>query len=119
MGIEPTSSAWEAEVLPLNYARLVWSSRIRPVTQVLRCLLVTELVVARKCQPSIGIKVRPAGRPQWICAALGVGFSRREAGTSGVRSKGGGVVPGLGAPRWAARRRVMLSRVRIEIGVPW
>ena len=22
MGIEPTSSAWEAEVLPLNYTRL-------------------------------------------------------------------------------------------------
>ena len=23
MGIEPTSSAWKAEVLPLNYTRLV------------------------------------------------------------------------------------------------
>jgi hypothetical protein len=24
MGIEPTLSAWEAEVLPLNYTREVW-----------------------------------------------------------------------------------------------
>ncbi len=24
MGIEPTLLAWEAKVLPLNYARLVW-----------------------------------------------------------------------------------------------
>jgi hypothetical protein len=26
MGIEPTSSAWKAEVLPLNYTRLTGSS---------------------------------------------------------------------------------------------
>ena len=26
MGIEPTSSAWKAEVLPLNYTRLVLRS---------------------------------------------------------------------------------------------
>ena len=26
MGIEPTSSAWKAEVLPLNYTRLHWLS---------------------------------------------------------------------------------------------
>lgn len=25
MGIEPTTSAWKAEVLPLNYTRKVWS----------------------------------------------------------------------------------------------
>jgi hypothetical protein len=24
MGIEPTSEAWEASILPLNYARSVW-----------------------------------------------------------------------------------------------
>ena len=24
MGIEPTTSAWKAEVLPLNYTRIVW-----------------------------------------------------------------------------------------------
>ena len=24
MGIEPTSSAWKAEVLPLNYTRMKW-----------------------------------------------------------------------------------------------
>ena len=27
MGIEPTLSAWKAEVLPLNYIRLCWSGR--------------------------------------------------------------------------------------------
>ncbi len=27
MGIEPTPSAWKAEVLPLNYTRLVFSHR--------------------------------------------------------------------------------------------
>ncbi len=24
MGIEPTTSAWKAEVLPLNYTRMIW-----------------------------------------------------------------------------------------------
>ncbi len=27
MGIEPTQSAWKAEVLPLNYTRLIFTSR--------------------------------------------------------------------------------------------
>ena len=30
MGIEPTSSAWKAEVLPLNYARLVEGGGFEP-----------------------------------------------------------------------------------------
>lgn len=30
MGIEPTLSAWEAEVLPLNYTRFGRDSSIRP-----------------------------------------------------------------------------------------
>ncbi|GEM_PF-4530295 len=28
MGIEPTSSAWEAEVLPLNYTRIVNTAKV-------------------------------------------------------------------------------------------
>ncbi len=28
MGIEPTSSAWEAEVLPLNYTRIPLEAKI-------------------------------------------------------------------------------------------
>ena len=28
MGIEPTLSAWEVEVLPLNYARSGWMCRV-------------------------------------------------------------------------------------------
>ena len=28
MGIEPTSSAWEAEVLPLNYTRIVNMAKV-------------------------------------------------------------------------------------------
>lgn len=32
MGIEPTPSAWKAEVLPLNYTRLIThASRIKPL----------------------------------------------------------------------------------------
>ncbi len=31
MGIEPTSSAWKAEVLPLNYARKAIASRQNPL----------------------------------------------------------------------------------------
>ncbi len=35
MGIEPTPSAWKAEVLPLNYTRLVIQKpRSSPVTMV-------------------------------------------------------------------------------------
>ncbi len=30
MGIEPTSEAWEASVLPLNYARIGWIIPSRP-----------------------------------------------------------------------------------------
>ena len=30
MGIEPTSSAWKAEVLPLNYTRLVYFVHLQP-----------------------------------------------------------------------------------------
>ena len=30
MGIEPTSSAWKAEVLPLNYTRLVYIVHFQP-----------------------------------------------------------------------------------------
>lgn len=30
MGIEPTSSAWKAEVLPLNYARLMVGEGFEP-----------------------------------------------------------------------------------------
>ncbi len=41
MGIEPTQSAWEAEVLPLNY---------------------TRIVVARFQAVPINIPVRPSGR---------------------------------------------------------
>ena len=32
MGIEPTLSAWKAEVLPLNYTRLVYNTRMLFVT---------------------------------------------------------------------------------------
>jgi hypothetical protein len=32
MGIEPTSSAWKAEVLPLNYTRLIHQIFIRTMT---------------------------------------------------------------------------------------
>ncbi len=28
MGIEPTTSAWKAEVLPLNYTRIIFSNKI-------------------------------------------------------------------------------------------
>lgn len=31
MGIEPTLSAWEAEVLPLNYTRSILLSRSRAI----------------------------------------------------------------------------------------
>ncbi len=31
MGIEPTLSAWEAEVLPLNYARFLKSCRLAQI----------------------------------------------------------------------------------------
>ena len=37
MGIEPTSSAWKAEVLPLNYTRIP-SLRLRSSSQYLLCL---------------------------------------------------------------------------------
>ena len=37
MGIEPTSSAWKAEVLPLNYTRLLWLDE--PVRSVAACLV--------------------------------------------------------------------------------
>lgn len=30
MGIEPTPSAWKAEVLPLNYTRLFHHNRLQP-----------------------------------------------------------------------------------------
>ena len=30
MGIEPTSSAWKAEVLPLNYTRYGYPTPLRP-----------------------------------------------------------------------------------------
>ena len=33
MGIEPTSSAWKAEVLPLNYTRLVFIAPLYKVSQ--------------------------------------------------------------------------------------
>ena len=36
MGIEPTPSAWKAEVLPLNYTRQVTPVRISIVTMVFR-----------------------------------------------------------------------------------
>ena len=32
MGIEPTTSAWKAEVLPLNYTRMVGVAGFEPAT---------------------------------------------------------------------------------------
>lgn len=46
MGIEPTSSAWKAEVLPLNYTRpVVYRAASRLL---ITCFTTTN---AQKCQP--------------------------------------------------------------------
>src|SRR5512134_1796172 len=37
MGIEPTYSAWEADVLPLNYTRVEWGILRQPRNGRLRC----------------------------------------------------------------------------------
>ena len=49
MGIEPTLSAWEAEVLPLNYARMddILAAKLHSARQPLRR-------VARRKQSSLG-----------------------------------------------------------------
>src|SRR4051812_4175612 len=36
MGIEPTSTAWKAEVLPLNYTRRATSKRLKPAEKLTR-----------------------------------------------------------------------------------
>ena len=49
MGIEPTLSAWEAEVLPLNYARMddILAAKLHSARQPLRRM-------ARRKQSSLG-----------------------------------------------------------------
>ena len=45
MGIEPTSSAWKAEVLPLNYTRLVMTPKYSILTTESAVFRVRPLVV--------------------------------------------------------------------------
>ena len=39
MGIEPTYEAWEASILPLNYARILYGRPITPIKSVCNTLL--------------------------------------------------------------------------------
>ncbi len=48
MGIEPTSSAWKAEVLPLNYTRLFVTLNIAIAATSRSCDALLHLFTARK-----------------------------------------------------------------------
>ena len=52
MGIEPTPSAWKAEVLPLNYTRSVCQTRTQTVLPRLTPPLSTEVVEGVGFEPT-------------------------------------------------------------------
>ena len=45
MGIEPTQSAWEADILPLNYTRLQFRSKKNYTTKTYNSLVVISLFI--------------------------------------------------------------------------
>ena len=52
MGIEPTQSAWKAEVLPLNYTRLTHVSLLKDLFGVFFMLVEGEGFEPSKAEPS-------------------------------------------------------------------
>ena len=53
MGIEPTPSAWKAEVLPLNYTRNAWQGHLPSLTATTKfCLVEGEGFEPSKAEPS-------------------------------------------------------------------
>ncbi len=49
MGIEPTTSAWKAEVLPLNYTRIHYFFSIKTKNTHLPCLFLFQLIRGSRC----------------------------------------------------------------------
>ena len=48
MGIEPTQSAWEAEVLPLNYTRIMYRENIIKKSRT-DCIIAHTLSISQQC----------------------------------------------------------------------
>ena len=74
MGIEPTSSAWEAEVLPLNYARAAAKSMLDSNGR--------QVAGAQPWQGygSLEFTVRATGAAAQFRAAFGAHYPGAEAG---------------------------------------
>ena len=73
MGIEPTQSAWKAEVLPLNYTRNFTDARAPPTRQTSLGLILHRQAVDERI-PAVAVAAAAAPFMNFLCKAVGVPF---------------------------------------------